>query len=273
MDGVRLKSILVVASRMDPVGVAASEILRERFSLEECSDSCYIGRISGIDIESRIIDIDSIYADILEAEPHDLIVFLSRHEARIPRPMLLVHPTGNLSSEALFGGKPRCLSIAAARAMASALRTLRDEVIRRRLNYTVSYEATHHGPTIAKPIVFVEVGSTPREWSDRSALESIVEAIVSIAVSRSIEPIAMGIGGSHYNSKFTSLCLDGQYAFGHMIPGYITWAIDREIFYRCIDMTLEKVEYAVFDWDNMKSSDRARIIEYARDIGLEIVKV
>ncbi|MEM2739775.1 MAG: D-aminoacyl-tRNA deacylase [Candidatus Bathyarchaeia archaeon] len=268
-----MRSILVAASRVDPVGLAASEILRKEYGLEEYSDYRYIGRIYGSDLELRLIDVDSIYADMLGTVSHDLIVFISRHEAHIPRPMLLVHPTGNLSSEALFGGRPRCLSIAAAEAMASALRTLKYETSKRGLSYIVSYEATHHGPTIAKPILFIEVGSTPREWGDICALESIVEAVISTTRSKSGEPTAIGVGGSHYNHKFTSLCLDERYVFGHIIPGHIAWAIDREIFSRCIDMTLENVEYAIFDWDNLKSSDRSKLIEYAKDAGLEIVKV
>ncbi|MCS7112443.1 MAG: hypothetical protein NZ955_00565 [Candidatus Bathyarchaeota archaeon] len=268
-----MESILVVASRLDPVGLAASEILRVGYGLEECSGYRYVGKISSFDLELRLIDVDSIYADMLETMPHDLIVFISRHEARTPRPMLLVHPTGNLSGEALFGGRPRCLSIAAAEAMASALRTLKYEASKKRLNYIVSYEATHHGPTIAKPLLFIEVGSTPKEWGDRSALESIVKAVISIARPRSREPVAIGIGGSHYNFKFTSLCLDERYIFGHMIPGHIAWSVDRELFFKCVDMTSNKVGYAIFDWDNLKSSDRSRLIGYARDAGLEIVKV
>lgn len=269
----RSRSILIVASKIDPVGFAALEIMKGWYGLKEYSSCRYIGRIHSFDLELRLIDIDSIYADMLETEPHDLIVFISRHEARIPRPMLLVHPTGNLSDEAPFGGKPKCLSIAAAEAMASVLRTLKYEASRRGLNYIVSYEATHHGPTITKPVLFVEVGSTPIEWSDRSALESIIEAVISITRLKCREPTAIGVGGSHYNSKFTSLCLDEQYIFGHMIPGRIAWAVDRDLFYRCISMTLEDVKYAVFDWDNLKSSDRSRLIGYAEDAGLEIVKV
>lgn len=263
----------MVASKMDPVGISASKILVEKYGLEKRLDDRYTGMVAGIDLELWLIDVDSIYADMVEAEAHDLIIFISRHEARIPRPMLLVHPTGNLSDEALFGGKPRCLSIAAAEAMASVLRMLKYEASRRGLNYIVSYEATHHGPTVNKPILFVEVGSTIREWSDRAALEVVVEAVVSATRSESRSEAAIGVGGSHYNSNFTSLCLSRRYVFGHMIPGHVAWAIDREMFSKCIDMTLEDVRYAIFDWDNIRSSDRSRIIGYARDAGLEIVKV
>ena len=36
-------------------------------------------------------------------------------------------------------------------------------------DYKVTMEATHHGPLIEKPCIFIEIGSTEAEWTDRIA--------------------------------------------------------------------------------------------------------
>ena len=36
-------------------------------------------------------------------------------------------------------------------------------------DYKVTMEATHHGPLINKPCIFIEIGATETEWKDRKA--------------------------------------------------------------------------------------------------------
>jgi D-tyrosyl-tRNA(Tyr) deacylase len=50
----------------------------------------------------------------------------------------------------------------------------------------------------------------------------------------------IGIGGPHYNYKFTRAALSNEIASGHMIPKYAVPCIDVEILNHCVERTLEK---------------------------------
>lgn len=83
----------------------------------------------------------------------------------------------------------------------------------------------------------------------------------------------LGVGGPHYNSKFTRIALEKEVAFGHMIPKHSISRIDSEILRQCINRTLEKVEYAVLDWKGIKGDDKPRVIEMLNETDLQIQKV
>ena len=89
------------------------------------------------------------------------VVFASRHASRSGRKTLSVHPVGNFA-RADYGGRERVLVPAAPRLMATALRHMATGA--RDLQYLVCYEATHHGPFLETPSMFIEVGSTTKEW-------------------------------------------------------------------------------------------------------------
>jgi len=94
-----------------------------------------------------------------------LLVFVSKHSSVSGIPTLSVHTPGNLA-EAEFGGIPRKVSISPAAAMKDALlemAKLREEM---NLNYEVSYECTHHGPSLDVPTMFAELGSSLKQWKD-----------------------------------------------------------------------------------------------------------
>ena len=52
-----------------------------------------------------------------------------------------------------------------------------------RLNYQVSYECTHHGPSLDVPTMFVERGSSLKQWKDLRAAEAVAHAAMT-AVSK-----------------------------------------------------------------------------------------
>jgi D-aminoacyl-tRNA deacylase len=143
------------------------------------------------------------------------------------------------------------------------------------LKYEVSYEGTHHGPSLNTPTMFAELGSSPEQWNDTAAAEAVAHAAMG-AVSKfrtvSAETV-LGIGGPHYNSKFTKIALETEVAFGHIIPKHSVSQIDSGILQQCIDRTLEKVEYAVLDWKGIKGDDKPTVLEMLNKIDLHIQKV
>ena len=83
----------------------------------------------------------------------------------------------------------------------------------------------------------------------------------------------LGIGGPHYNSKFTRIALETEVAFGHMIPKHSVSQIDAGMLQQCIRRTSEKVVRTVLDWKGIKGDDKPRVIEMLNKTGLPIQKV
>ena len=92
---------------------------------------------------------DMIFCDHLEDNfDTEVFIFCSRHRAESAKPALLVHSTGNLGNEALFGGNPQELSVSVPSLVSTALKRLHKEQKDRGLDdFDVSLEVTHHGPT------------------------------------------------------------------------------------------------------------------------------
>ena len=143
------------------------------------------------------------------------------------------------------------------------------------LNYEVSYECTHHGPSLNVPTMFVELGSSPKQWRDAKAAEAVAHAAMSaIGKFEAVENSAvLGIGGTHYNERFTRMALDDEAVFGHMIPKYAVPLVDSEMLRQCVDKTLEKVEYALLDWKGIKSADKPQLLKALEEAGLTYKKV
>jgi D-tyrosyl-tRNA(Tyr) deacylase len=50
------------------------------------------------------------------------------------------------------------------------------------LDYEVSFECTHHGPSLNVPTMFVELGSSFQQWSDLKGAEAVAySAMTAIA--------------------------------------------------------------------------------------------
>jgi D-aminoacyl-tRNA deacylase len=143
------------------------------------------------------------------------------------------------------------------------------------LDYEVSYECTHHGPSLGVPAMFTELGSSLKQWNDHVAAEIVAHAAMG-AISNFDESKAravLGIGGPHYNAKFTRVALEDELAFGHIIPKYAIPHVDIEILKQCIDKTLEKVELAVLDWKGIKGGYKSRLVEMLKEMGVTFEKV
>jgi D-aminoacyl-tRNA deacylase len=277
----RVAMILVVASEKDAASINIKKQLLTNYRFNETTarfqeNTIYAGQVNGKDIQLITLNQESIYAQSLTTHFIDpeLIVFISRHSSMSGTPTLSVHTPGNLGSAGM-GGKPREVSVSPSNAMREALKVMskmRDEM---RLKYEVSYEGTHHGPSLNTPTMFAELGSSPVQWNDAAAAEVVAHAAMG-AISRfrsaSAETV-LGMGGPHYNSKFTKMALQTEVAFGHIIPKHSIQQIDLGILQQCVDRTLEKVERAVLDWKGIKGDDKPRALEMLNKIGLRIQKV
>ena len=270
--------ILIVASEKDVASRNIAQKIIEGYNFEGLSEtfmnhSVYCKNLGGKEIRLVTIEDEPIFAQYI---PYffktELIIFVSRHESRSGIPTLSVHTPGNLVS-AEFGGLPRSVSISPANSMR---RVLLEMVIQKEKlgldDFNVSYECTHHGPSLDVPAMFVEVGSSLREWENPKAGEAVAHAAIASIINESIVPAVLGIGGPHYNQRFTEISLEHNVAFGHIIPKYVLQNLDSEILRHCIERTVEKVQTGVLDWKGIGSKDRGRVIGILKENHLEIRK-
>ncbi len=270
--------ILYIASTKDTAGKNIANRLIELYGFEKQDETfqnnpTYTKTLHGKQTKLVFTDNEIVNTQFLEdlTKP-ELIIFLSRHSSAAGIPTLSVHTPGNLA-EAQFGGKPRTVSVAPAKAMRAALHEMAKQVKEQSLAYEVSYECTHHGPSLDTPSMFVELGSSPEQWKDTQAAQAVAHAAVAALGEQPNCITKLGIGGPHYNPKFTKLALTTQTAFGHMIPKYALAEVDAETIRQCTQKTLEPVESAVLDWKGIKGEHKTGLVNALETVGLTIEKV
>lgn len=271
--------ILVVASKKDTASMNIRQQLILHYDFGDSSqkyhgNKIYCKEIQGQELKLVTINEETIYSQsIIDHFYPQLIIYISRHSSRSGKPTLSVHTPGNLG-KAEKGGMPGKISIAPSNAMREALLEMARQKAELDLDYQISYECTHHGPSFDVATMFAELGSSPTQWKDAVAAEAVAHATMA-AILKSSEPtnVAFGIGGPHYNEKFTRMALEDSYAFGHIVPKYLVSEVSAEIVRRCIARTLEKVETVALDWKGIRGADKTPLVCALKEVEVEVRKV
>ena len=266
--------VLIVASKQDE---AAQNITRELTRTKKFQP--VTGRTDLLkqgEILIKHVDSDGIYTDHLDLDVKlEAVIFASRHRSESGEPALTVHWTGNSTSRADFGGKPKSLSYTDPSRSRAALLALDAAKDAGKINYAVTLEATHHGPTeLGLPTLFVEIGSTEREWNDREAGAVAGEAIWQAATAPVEGKYAIGFGGGHYCNKQCAAVREEGYAFGHILSKYFFEDYDEQIVRMSFQRTIgTKNPVAVIDWKGIRGPERRRLVETLATMNVEIVRV
>lgn len=268
-----MKSLVIVSSTEDVASINIAEILKEKFDFKK-GDEKFDGSSVFVRDNLRLIGIkrDLIFADNLGFST-DAYIFVSRHKSESEFPCLTAHFTGNFSNDNSFGGKPRELAFTCPSLFKEYIRQL---WLLRELapEYQIVIETTHHGPTsLTRPLMFVEIGSTEKEWRDTRAGEIVAKALMNaMKVMPIYDKVGIGFGGTHYSEKFTRFLVESEIALGAVAPKHALQFIDEHILSLMAEKSSQKVEYAVLDWKGL-SKEKARIVEYVERANLEIVKI
>ena len=266
--------VLIVASKRDE---AAQNIARELTRLKHFLPvSGRTDLLKQGDVLIKHVETDGVYTDQLDQDLElDAVIFASRHRSESGEPALTVHWTGNSTSHADFGGNPKSLAFTDPSRSRAALLALDAAREFSKLNYTVTLEATHHGPTeLGIPTLFVEVGSTEREWNDPEAGAVAGEAIWQAATAPIEGKDAVGFGGGHYCNKHCVALRQSGYAFGHILSKYFFEQYDEQIVRMAFQRSLgKKSPVAVIDWKGMRGPERKRLIETLGTMNVETVRV
>ncbi|MFX1296545.1 MAG: D-aminoacyl-tRNA deacylase [Promethearchaeota archaeon] len=207
----------------------------------------------------------------------DLFIFASKHKSESERPSLLVHAPGNFGDDNSYGGNVRELALTSATVIKQVLIDLTRKRDETQLEYEVTSEVTHHGPTnLDAPCVFIELGSNEIFWRDPQGARIVAEIILNLinkSSQKSNLKYAIGFGGPHYATNFNKVQLNTNYAISHIAAKYVLDTITKELVIQAINKTVENISYAIFDWKGMVKAHRDKIIKILNDLGIEILKV
>lgn len=262
----------LVASRMDAASMGIWRALNELIKFREIGPSEYESDLALAFVSSN----DIVYADEVNDWARErgisLVIFISRHEMRNPRPLITFHTPGNWG-EAELGGKPGFVAISEPRVLTNLFREAHRR-IGELSNYAVTLEATHHGPFIDKPAVFAEIGSTEREWMDERAHRFLASLIYDFLnnVGRFIndgKDVAISIGDLHYSTLINHV-INGEYDLGHMIPKYIK--LTREIVRMAVERNTIKPRLGIVHWKSIDHESRSMVEEELSKLNVMVVK-
>lgn len=256
---------LLVAYQDDPAGHNMAKFLSKEMTKD---GNIFRGKYYDL----VIIPTPAISADWLEEKyDYDGFVFLSKHAAESGQLALTCHSTGNFS-EAKFGGNDREIAIPHPNLQKKYLQTLKKNQSKFP-EFQITIEATHHGPSaLTKPSIFIEIGTTEKQWTDESLCNSVASLIHQVMSEPITEnPVAVCFGGTHYPSKFTDELLDGKYALGTVIPKHALEHLDAELFSHIISQN-KMATIALLDWRGL-GSDKQKVLDLLKTTNLEVIKL
>ena len=271
-----LKTIIV--SERDPAGMA---ILGELLGVGSFSEApvlvpgvekrAFVDRAGSAKIS--VIGEDQIYADSVNGLEGGFFIFASRHKAASGIPSLTAHPVGNFG-RAEFGGRDFVVSPSSATFLRAALLELERQRDLEGLAFEVSLEATHHGPFLEKPAIFVELGSSEKQWGDLGGARAVARAVLALSgLSGSVllKETGIALGGNHYGATFTKKLLNEECSFGHLAPKHALPFLSDALLAQALEKTLEPVKTAFLDWKGL-GSEKNRVVGLCESAGLEVVK-
>jgi len=256
---------LLVAFRSDPAAYNMASFISKNMKQDK---EIYRGK----NFDLVIISTPSISADWLEEKyNYDGFVFLSKHAAKTGKLALTCHSTGNFS-DAFFGGFKKQVAIPHPHLQKVYLQTLwkkRKDFA----DFEITLEATHHGPTaLDKPVLFIEIGTTEKEWNDKELCENIAKIVIDVMSDQTKRNlVAICFGGTHYPEKFTKVLLEDKYALGTIMPKHDLEFLDQKLFSHIIKRNNE-AKFALLDWSGL-GKHKHKVLDFVESTDLEVIKI
>ncbi len=222
-------------------------------------------------MQLHFIEGNQCFADSVNEIATDFFIFASLHRSEAKKPTLTAHAIGNWG-RAELGGRDRMLVPTNANLMKNYLVGLHKQKEEMGLQYDVSLECLHHGPFLTKPTVFIELGSSEKQWQDRKAAEAVASVILNCSSLEGSYKTAIALGGGHYCPEFTKLVLRTEYALGAICPMYALSNFDAEMLQKAIEATEPKPEAVVLDWKGL-GKEKQRVKELLSGQQLPVLRV
>jgi len=276
---------ILIFTKNNEASANIAQMLIERHGFEESADGGW--KLDDI----RLLDTKTPgVLDVPVDFDTDLLVVLSSHKSKAGDAILTAHFPGNWG-EAGMGGEPRTLNIAHGMLLKKIIRELDIANKRHGLGWPVRIEADHHGPTCDVPIIFVEIGSTEKEWKNEKAGAVVADAVSNaLRVMRdTMEPAApssrspsdfrtgnpkpetvFGVGGGHYAKEFTELELGrADVCIGHICPKYAIESLAEDTFRQAIEKNTEPVRRVLVLKDGTNAEQKEKVRGLCESFGVE----
>lgn len=258
----------IVYSKKDEAGVNIAQELKNHF----------LPQAQIIPVNKETIYLEQIDEKEEKLRNIDFLIFASKHASKNPSKTFSIHAPGNFRN-ADYGGKSGKLCKTSALAIKYLFQKL-NENAKALPEYQVTLEATHHGPLIEKPCLFIEIGSTIEEWQDKAAGEIIAKTIADFQEfekwkneNKDIK-VAIGIGGPHYcpNLNKIQLSSDSKIAISHILAEYNLPA-NECMLHEAIEKTSEHTDLILIDWKGCgNSEERQKMIDSIEDLDIPYEK-
>ncbi len=208
-----------------------------------------------------------------------MLIFLSKHVSKSETPSLTSHSTGNFEESTMFGGRPKELG----NTFPSFQKQYMKKIYERKdqfPEYDITIEATHHGPTYpGNPMLFIEIGSTQTQWNDRLVASLVCRCVIDTIKeiqsgknSYNGNDISIGIGGTHYPTKFNDLILFSNIAFGAIVSKHNLKYLDRPMINQMIEKSIQNINFIHVEEKGL-GKEKAKVIPILNDIDIEKIFV
>ncbi|HII33492.1 MAG TPA: hypothetical protein HA308_01170 [Candidatus Thalassarchaeaceae archaeon] len=178
--------------------------------------------------------IDKIHERELDCTVDEVLV-LSRHVSSTDTPAITLHAIG-LPGASPEGGPGRSggvngVLVPPSPRFATIFREMVIEARKRKLDdhFDLTMEATHHGPVLETPTLYLEIGSTVMDWSREDALELWAHLLSKVLGLEDGSQkgkwmgsgdVMIGLGGGHYAPRHKAVVEKGNMWLGHIIANY-----------------------------------------------------
>ncbi len=271
-------NIAIISSAKDIASSNIKEALLNNFDFKRLEfqyedNTIYESKINKINTKIYTINSDLIHKENIDGETDaDLFLFISKHMAKAERKTLTVHPIGNFG-KAEFGGKEKELCVCPAAFFKGLFNSLTKNS--ENSGYEATVEATHHGPFLEKPVLFIEVGSTEKEWADKSAAmivaKSIIGSIDDIKNKNDNVKSFFIIGGSHYNHVANKLMLKDGFLAGHICGKHNLEILGLKLIKEAMEKTMPKPDYVLLDWKGL-GKEKQNIVRILEENNIKYVR-
>lgn len=201
----------------------------------------------------------TVEAQVADSFGSDLAVFLSRHKSSSGKKCFTTHATGNFG-DANHGGAQKTLCKTSAFWLKRFFLSLKEKT------GNAFFEATHHGPTLDTPSLFVEIGSDETEWQKKENGVLLAESVLAAFTRKDVGKVALGFGGTHYCSAFMPLIENG-WAFSHVASKHSLDFVTKDLVRQAFEKTVEQVDAVLLDKKGCRKEQKEKIASFCDSLG------
>ncbi len=208
-------------------------------------------KIKVLETEERTIFLDEKSLDFNT----NTIIFLNKHVAKSENNAITIHSIGNFNKNE-YGGKEKTLvktNPCLLTKIYLELENKKEELKTKIGEYTITFEATHHGPYSKNRIIYYELGASQKNWIDKEIAEKMIRILLKALEEKPLERKKYFIiGGNHYVSN--TYILTKKYCFYGSCPKYNVEYLDEKM----LLFLKREVDFIILDYDNMKEKERIK---------------